>query len=280
MIKKFHFFISIILITASSLYTQTPSNYEFLLKQKFEEFDYNSVIRLADSILVNTKNLSRTDSLSILYYKALASFNLWDIKTSEQSFKSILSLDENFSLDTINVSPKIVVFFNDLKTKLIIDKQNQKQFSTISVDSILIKERIKYSFQLQNYKQALWRNLILPGWGNIHLKKEPRGYIFATVYSLSLISSAYFIFDTNKKEKDYLSEINPELISSKYSNYNNSYKLRNISLALTAFIYIYSQIDFLLFDTSEIKINDISRFSISIDPKSNFRTRLSLTIKI
>lgn len=280
MIKKFHFFISIILITATSLYTQTPSNYEFLLKQKFEEFDYNSVIRLADSILVNTKNLSRTDSLSILYYKALASFNLWDIKTSEQSFKSILSLDENFFLDTINVSPKIVVFFNDLKTKLIIDKQNQKQFSTISVDSILIKERIKFSFQFQNYKQALWRNLILPGWGNIHLKNEPRGYIFATVYSLSLISSAYFIFDTNKKEKDYLSEINPELISSKYSNYNNSYKLRNISLALTAFIYIYSQIDFLLFDTSEIKINDISRFSISIDPKSNFRTTLSLSIKI
>jgi len=279
MIKKFLFIISIILFSNSSIFTQTVSKYELLLKQKFEEFDYNSVIKLADSILINEKNLSRNDSLSLLYYKALSSFNIWDIKTSEQSFKSILNLDENFSLDTINVSPKIVSYFNDLKTKFSIDKQNKKQTSVISIDSILINERIKYSSQLQNYREALWRNLILPGWGNIYLRNETKGYLVATAFSLSLISSAYFIYDTYKKEKDYLSEINPDLISSKYSSYNSSYKLRNISLGLSALIYIYSQIDYLLFDHSDIKSNSAFRFSFSFDQKSQFSASFSLPVK-
>jgi hypothetical protein len=279
MIKKFLFIISIILFSNSSIFTQTVSKYELLLKQKFEEFDYNSVIKLADSILINEKNLSRNDSLNLLYYKALSSFNIWDIKTSEQSFKSILNLDENFSLDTINVSPKIVSYFNDLKTKFSIDKQNKKQTSVISIDSILINERIKYSSQLQNYREALWRNLILPGWGNIYLRNETKGYLVATAFTLLLISSAYFIYDTYKKEKDYLSEINPDLISSKYSSYNASYKLRNISLGLSALIYIYSQIDYLLFEHSDIKSNSAFRFSFSFDQKSQFSASFSFPVK-
>jgi hypothetical protein len=250
-----------------------------LLKQKFEKFDYNSVITLADSILANQKNLSHSDSLLVLYYKAISSFNIWDIKTSEKAFVSILKLDENFTLDTINVSPKIVAYFNDLRTKFLSEKKNENKNHTIKIDSILTIERLKLKSEFENYRQALWRNLILPGWGNIYITKDTKGYFFAGAFTISLFSSIYFMFDSNKKEKDYLSEINPDLISEKYSKYNSSYKTRNISIAFTALIYVYSQLDFLLFDKIKFDNKILNSISFSQDTRTSIRANISIPLK-
>lgn len=277
--KKFFLIINLIHFIYLPLFSQTQSRFESLLKQKYDEFNYNSVIVLADSILSTEKDLSKNDSLSILYYKAISSFNIWNIKTSEKAFETILKLDENFTLDTINVSPKIVSYFNDLKTKFLTTKRNEKQNSSIKIDSILSIERLKYSLELQNYRDAFWRNLILPGWGNIYLTNNLKGYILAGVFTASLISSIYFIYDSNKKEKDYLNEINIDLISEKYSRYNSSYKLRNISISLTAVIYIYSQLDFLLNDRSSIKSNFLNNVRLNQDFKSKFRVKFSIPLK-
>lgn len=275
-------FFLILILTQSffiSLYSQTQSKYELFLKQKFEDFDYNLVVTLTDSILTNQKDLSRNDSLILLYYKAISSFNIWDIKTSEKAFVSILKLDENFTLDTVNVSPKIVSYFNDLKTKFLSEKRNEKQNHTIKIDSLLTIERLKYKSELENYRQAFWRNLILPGWGNIYLTKNTKGYFFAGAFTVSLFSTIYFMFDSNQKEKDYLSEINPDLISEKYSKYNSSYKLRNISIALTSLIYIYSQLDFLLFDKMKFSQNILNNISFSQDSHSKIRANISIPLK-
>ena len=279
MLKKLSLITLFIFISLPTIFSQVHSKYELILRQKFEEFDYTSVIKLADSILTNEQNLNRNDSLSVLYYKAISSFSIWDIKTSEQAFKNILILDENFVLDTITVSPKIVSYFNDLKTKYLIEKKNEKQNSSFALDSILVSERIKYSTEFLSYKKALWRNLVLPGWGSIYLNKKTKGYLFASAFTLSLISTIYLINDSNKKENDYLSEINPDLIPSKYSKYNSSYKLKNFSIALMALIYIYSQIDFLFIDESTNSFGVLNSLKISEDLKSNIKASISLPIK-
>ncbi len=280
MLNKFFLIITLIQIFFIPLYSQIQSRYETLLKQKYDEFNYKAVISLSDSILSEQKDLSKNDSLIILYYKAISSFNLWDIITSEKAFESILKIDENFSLDSINVSPKIVSYFSDLKTKFETKKRKEKQNSSIKIDSILSIERLKYSLELQNYREAFWRNLILPGWGNIYLGKNLKGYLLAGAFTGSLFSSIYFIYNSNKKEKDYLSEINPELISEKYSSYNSAYKLKNLSLVLTAIIYIYSQFDFLLIDNLKLNQEFLNNVSFPQNSRSNLNLKATFSIPL
>lgn len=279
MFKKFSVIIFLVFEFSTLAFSQTFSSFETVLKQKFENFDYNSVISLADSILKNEKKLSHEDSLVILYYKAISSFTIWDIKTSEQSFRMILTLDKNFTLDSINVSPKIISYFNDLKSKFVNDNRTEKQNNSLNIDSLLALERRKYSSEFASYRQALWRNLILPGWGDIYLNNNFKGYLFSGSFTLSFISSVYYIFDTKKKENDYLSEINPDLILEKYSKYNSSYKLKNIFIALTLFVYIYSQVDFLISKNYYIQSNHYPTLSISEDSFSTIKVSFSLPIK-
>lgn len=279
MFKKFSVIIFLVFEFSTLAFSQTSSSFETVLKQKFENFDYNSVISLADSILKNEKKLSHEDSLVILYYKAISSFTIWDIKTSEQSFKMILTLDKNFTLDSINVSPKIISYFNDLKSKFVNENRTEKQNNSLNIDSLLSLERRKYSSEFASYRQALWRNLILPGWGDIYLNNNFKGYLFSGTFTLSFISSVYYIFDAKKKENDYLSEINPDLILEKYSKYNSSYKLKNIFIALTLFVYIYSQVDFLISKNYNIQSNNYPTLSISEDSYSTIKVYFSLPIK-
>ncbi|MCR4416514.1 MAG: hypothetical protein NUV92_02035 [Ignavibacteria bacterium] len=279
MFKKFSVIIFLVFEFSTLAFSQTFSSFETVLKQKFENFDYNSVISLADSILKNEKKLSHEDSLVILYYKAISSFTIWDIKTSEQTFRMILSLDKNFTLDSINVSPKIISYFNDLKSKFVNENRTEKQNNSLNIDSLLSLERRKYSSEFASYRQALWRNLILPGWGDIYLNNNFKGYLFSGSFTLSFISSVYYIFDTKKKENDYLSEINPDLILEKYSKYNSSYKLKNIFIALTLFVYIYSQVDFLISKNYNIQSNNYPTLSISEDSYSTIKVYFSLPIK-
>lgn len=279
MFKKFSVIIFLVFEFSNLAFSQTSSSFETVLKQKFENFDYNSVISLADSILKNEKKLSHEDSLVILYYKALSSFTIWDIKTSEHSFRMILTLDKNFTLDSINVSPKIISYFNDLKSKFVNENRTEKQNNSLNIDSLLSLERRKYSSEFASYRQALWRNLILPGWGDIYLNNNFKGYLFSGTFTLSFISSVYYIFDAKKKENDYLSEINPDLILEKYSKYNSSYKLKNIFIALTLFVYIYSQVDFLISKNYNIQSNHYPTLSISEDSYSTIKVYFSLPIK-
>ncbi|NPV10842.1 MAG: hypothetical protein HPY57_03535 [Ignavibacteria bacterium] len=279
MFKKFSVIIFLVFEFSTLAFSQTSSSFETVLKQKFENFDYNSVINLADSILKNEKKLSHEDSLVILYYKAISSFTIWDIKTSEQSFRMILTLDKNFTLDSINVSPKIISYFNDLKSKFVNENRTEKQNNSLNIDSLLSLERRKYSSEFASYRQALWRNLILPGWGDIYLNNNFKGYLFSGTFTLSFISSVYYIFDTKKKENDYLNEINPDLILEKYSKYNSSYKLKNIFIALTLFVYIYSQVDFLISKNYYIQSNHYPTLSSSEDSYSTIKVSFSLPIK-
>lgn len=268
--------LTLILVFQFEALSQTQISYEFLLRQKFEEFDYHSVINISDSILTVDKKLTRSDSITILYYKALSLFHIWDIKNCELTFERILSIDQNFQLDTINVSPKIVSYFNEIKNRYISYKINERKDQSKNIDTLLILEREKLVNRFIIYQNAIKRNLILPGSGNLYLNNKGKGYFTIGLYSASLLSSFYFYFDTKTKEKDYLNELNPDLIQSKYSRYNTSYKLRNISLLTSFLIYLYSQVDILFLNEKVIHSDKLLHFSTKSNGYSDFTVSLSL----
>lgn len=245
-----HFFFILFLLLSNSLFSQTQNRIGEFLKSKFENFEYEQVISSADSILRWSSNLTHQDSIQIFYFKAISYFNLWDINLSEENFRLLIKLDKNFELDSTEVSPKIIALFNQIKKKEDEIRKNKSLPDDESlVQSKSILQTSKSNFMI--YKESIWKNLLLPGWGHLNLGEKTKGYFFISSFSISLISSISFSYLTAYREKEYLNEVIPEKIPEKYSAYNNVYKLRNFSLVTLGLIYLYSQLDFLLNSPSD-----------------------------
>lgn len=263
--KNIFLLFSLLNIISSQLIYSQQSKIELLLKSKFENFEYEKVITISDSLLKFSGNLTREDSIKIFYYRAISAFHIWDINLSEESFKVLLKLDKNFQPDSSEVSPKIISFFNQIRKREIEEIQSiSLQQNLLFQDQNSKVEELRKNFSL--YREAILKNLVYPGWGNFVINQKTKAYIFTSSFSISLISSVYFYFLTEKKEREYLNEINPDKISEKYSPYNMAYKLRNISLISLGLIYIYSQFD-LLTETFPLSLNNLSR--IDLEQKNN-----------
>lgn len=263
--KNIFLLFSLLNIISSQLIYSQQSKIELLLKSKFENFEYEKVITISDSLLKFSSNLTREDSIKIFYYRAISAFHIWDINLSEESFKVLLKLDKNFQPDSNEVSPKIISFYNQIR------KREIEEIQSISLQQNLLFQDQNSKIEglrknLTLYREAIWKNLVYPGWGNFIIDQKTKAYIFTSSFSISLISSVYFYFLTEKREREYLNEINPDQISEKYSSYNMAYKLRNISLISLGLIYIYSQFD-LLTEAFPLSLNNLSR--IYLEHKNN-----------
>jgi len=237
-------FFSILLLFLNSypmIFSQTQEPIGNFLKSQFENFQYEEIISFSDSILKSNSKISRDDSIQIFYYRSIAAFHIWDIALSEESFKTLLQLDKDFKLDSTEVSPKIISFFNQIRKKEIESQVHSEQNQNFKSLNNSLNEDLRKNFTL--YREAIWKNLIFPGWGNLVMKERGKGYLILSSFSISLISSVYFYLDTNSKEEAYLNEVNVDKILERYKSYNTSYKIRNISLITLGLIYIYSQFD-------------------------------------
>lgn len=272
--KYIPLFFFLILLQISS--AQSQSQIENKVRTIFENFSYDEVIRLIDSVLNSSVTTEQYDTLNLLTYKAISAYHLWDTLLCKETFLKILEIKNNYSLDSSLASPKIVSFFNDIKNQRyknlkqkseVIQSQNTDEFS-----------RQVFRAKLSKIKNAQLRNFIFPGWGNFYIGDKTKGIVLSSLFVSSLISSLYFIYDTNVKEKNYLNETYLNLIPKKYDEYNSSYKLRNISLVLLGVTYIYSQIDFILFDSRNIFETENTIFSFYFDGSILFEMNFKIPL--
>lgn len=236
----------LLLILSTFVYAQDIDSSLNSLKQQFENFQFTKVISSADSLLINKVNMSTGQLKEIYKVKAISEYSLLDEENAKISFIAILNLDSNFVFDSTKTSPKIISFFNDIKRKYISDLTKQKEIQE-KQDKLNLTQNKNVFDNEKKLRSAIIRSILLPGLGHISNGEKTKGIILTTLSAASLGSMVYFIIDTNKKQDAYQSENDPNLIPSKYNDYNNSYKLRNASIITFAVIWLYSQIDLLFF---------------------------------
>lgn len=216
------------------------------ISRKFESFKYDSVITTADSLLSLTDSLSDQTLVELYRMKGISHFSLDQNKLAEESFLAILKIDSTFHLDSAKTSPKIISFFNETRTEF----KQHTQFENLSeqaVDTIYITQKIPDPEIEYKIKGAFFRSILLPGLGHLYLNDSFKGWFLTALSSASLVSSVYFIFDTETKRDGYANETNINKVAGKYDEYNSAYKKRNFSLIAFAALWVYSQIDLLLF---------------------------------
>ncbi len=248
---------------------------------KYESLEYDEVVSLAENIL-KTRNLSKSEMIEVYTMKAVSHYALSQESESKNSFIEILKLDRNFSPDPVNVSPKIISLFNEVKEEFLksnIQTETVKEpEKELAKDSVLVVDKNLVLKEKNEFKNYLLKSLILPGWGHLSYNvTSTKGWILTTASILNLGSLIYYILDTDKKEKDYLNQSDEMLIKTMYNKYNKSYKVRNILITSMAAIWLYAQADLLIFSfdnmNADINLSLSGKTPSEIPLQINFNLR-------
>lgn len=251
--NKFYF-IKILLVFSTTLIFAQDKNIHSL-ELEFQSFNYQNVISFSEELLQEKSALNNDEIQQIYLLKGISHFSLSDERRARESFIELLKLDEEYEPDPVQVSPKIIRFFDDVKNEYeqIVAEDSNKQIT--KTDTIFVKEPV---YVESNLKEVLVRSVVLPGWGHLYSGNKFKGVLLTTA-SVGLIgASVYYAIDARNKEKEYLSETQSKLIQQKYEDYNNSYKLRNIFLFSYLAVWLYSQSDILFFNTPDNLQLDLS----------------------
>jgi hypothetical protein len=252
----------LLVFITSNIFAQ--SNEDILKLQKhYEAFEYNVLIKKANSLLLHNVSMPDEDLIKIHTLKAASYFAVKDESNTRKSFIDLLKINSNYELDYAIYSPKLVDFFNEVKQEFLdILETDEKVESTSGLEkSILSNQSLLISV---NMNTAIAKSLFVPGLGHLQLNDNTKGWILTTISTVSLGSMIYSIVDANNKENDYLAEANKVLIQQKYDDYNKSYKIRNVLIASYVAIWLYSQIDILFFS------NQMGSDYLSVGNSNNF----------
>ncbi len=268
----------IFLMTSSFFYAQQKIDSISTLKNELRSFEYNKVIEGADRILLNKDIFTNDELINIYIMKGISQFSLSNNEGAKESFGEVLKINPSYQLDSTRVSPKIISYFNLVRDAYNKSKINNYSSEHIKPDTVFIPKVVTRIIPDENIKQAFYRSILLPGLGHFYLHENTKGWILTSLSAAAIISSVYFIIDSNKKEDSYLNETNTSLISQKYNLYNTSYKFKNFSLISYAVIWIYSQIDILFFQNdSQSKVSSfLFNSNINSDFTDNFQFNFNL----
>jgi hypothetical protein len=243
MIKIFLLMFSASFILSAQDYKDSITRVEDL----FKSFRYEEVVSASNAILQDT-SLNTETAIKLHMMKGISHFSIHQDSLAEQSFVEVLKKDVSYTPDSGTTSPVVINFFNNIKSEFI-------QNTTEEVIQVQDENQVPPEMQLKNYSSALrstiTRSLLFPGLGHLYLNNST-GWYFITGAGLTVMSSVYFALRTADKRSEYLEQREPAEIAAKYDEYNSSYKMRNISLILFGTIWLYSQIEILSMDSTEL----------------------------
>jgi hypothetical protein len=231
------------------------------IKYLYEELRFEESIQLGQNILKKEETLSAQQLEYIHQYVAFSFYNVGNTDSARVHFLSLLTINPDKELNTLDTSPKIIEFFNQIKANL-------EEIHTTSN----IVAYSKYIFIEDKRPDAAWRSAILPGWGQYYKGQHSRAYILGGTFLTSAIILGVSIINENKYKDAYLSSTNPAEISNNYDKYNNWSKARQISTYTTVGLWLLSFADALWSDYSriEVEISDHQLSSVAISFKFNF----------
>ena len=243
--KIFWITCTLLLICSINSFSQVNGDSLKVLKKQFESFEYQKVINRANLLLARKDTISKANLKEIFRMKGISHFSINQDDSARYSFRQILQLDSTYNLDSSKTSPKIVTFFNEIKNNFRNEQIERKRIEATKSDTVYVPQYVTNINSEESLKHAVALSLIFPGWGHFHQGYTAKGLVFSTLTLATLGSTIYFIFDTNKRRKEYLNQTDPPQILARYNSYNTAFHKRNFCIFALAAVWLYTQIDLL-----------------------------------
>jgi tetratricopeptide (TPR) repeat protein len=199
------------------------------IKRQFEQGNIYEAEMQALKALNSDIEFSSENLCTVHNYLAFCYVALGDKANAIKEFLKSLEINPNQRFNPQLISPKIIEVFNLASEEY----QRQQKIKPIDSKQTLEKAQIK----------ASKRSLIFPGLGQLYKGNKTKGYLFIGGESLSLLSITVFQWQYQKTHEAYLKATLPNDIEKKYKDYDLYYKLRNLSIGMSAAIYVVSYFD-------------------------------------
>ncbi len=221
---------AIIWLCLSSVLSAQDSNYDiFTLGFLYDDIKFDEVIIKGRELLQHAETYNKEQLGTIHSYMALAFYNLNMQDSSRAHFYTVLTLLPDYAPDPVKVSPKIVHFFDRIRTQF---KSNQKAFTAVPYNRYIFVQDIRPSAGVYS--------LLLPGWGQYIKGQKEKAFWIAGVFSASLITTGLlYVYETQMK-KNYENETDPTRINERYNAYNSADKMRRIFVYGTLAVWGYA----------------------------------------
>lgn len=223
----------LVFFIAANIYAQNLNDEINSLEKDFKSFEYKKVLQKGRFLLSDTY-ATHSDSLMIFQYMLSSAYALNDSVQAKNIIFDILKSQPDFALNPKNTSPKIVEFFNFIK-----NEQIEKPKQVIADSTILLDNK-----QVNPIPGGvLLSGVLFPGSAHIFQGYKKNGFIFSAVTGALLGSTIYYFFSTESNREKYMSAKGQDNYNKLYSNYNSSYKMRNLFSAAYGLWSLYCLYD-------------------------------------
>ncbi len=218
-----------------SLSAQQPDGQSITPKKvqtAYYSMQYTEVIQMVKTELETHPTQPPEDLTLYLKYLAMALFAEGGEDAARGALASLLLVNPTFEFSEDEASPKIRALLESMRSEDIQTNQDNSATPTY----ITIEDQ---------RNSEILSSVMMPGWGHIK-RHERRGYIYNTVFFLSIGGALVFTHTTATSHETYLKSFEPDDIRQAYDQYNQNYKIRNNLLILSAATYVVSLLDLVL----------------------------------
>ena len=225
------FFLAITFFYQQPFYAQRSTYNAVQVKVLYEALEFDKAIQSGQNLLKSNHQFNRDGLSTIHQFMALSFYNTGKIDSARVHFLSLLSIQPDFKLDPVSVSPKIISFFEQLKNETWNPKPDQAIGYT------------KYVFLEDLRPGATLRSALLPGWGQSYKHQKKRGYFIGGVFIASLTATGVSLYFEKDNHNKYLDSTTPAAIEKIYNTYNNWFKRRKLFTIATVSIWAIGILD-------------------------------------
>ena len=219
-------------IFAGTAFSQVSGTDILRVKILYNDAAFSEAIDAAQQLL-RAERAYLPEELAFLHqYAALAFYNLGTLDSARVHFLSLLSIAPETELDPVEVSPKIIEFFEEIKAE-----------RPAPLPSVSGTGHTRYIFLDDLRVGASWRSAFLPGWGQFYKGQKARGSVLGGAFWGGLIGAGISLLKEQAAKDQYNDATAPAAISEAYDTYNRWYKTRRTLTAVTVALWAVTVAD-------------------------------------
>lgn len=240
LVRKLFFFLILVNLGSAAWAQESAATLIDEIRRAYNEMNFVEARIKAETALKNYQNFTAPQLIEVHKTLGLIYYSQNSPDECRNQFETALSLDPELDLDPLFVSPKILDFFNGVKSNWL--QKNQTNDA--------IRSRTRYIMMYDPRPAAALRSMVLPGWGQRYKGEKRKGLILSGLWGVGLLGASVAHIARGNAEDRYVGETNPAKIDSRFDTFNTLHKLRNNLLLLSAGVWLYSYFDAILKSSS------------------------------
>lgn len=232
-----HFFLAILFGLILAVPAAAQSGGEDIVAQiqdAYGEFDYDEADRLGREALRRYSDFTIDQLTDIHTILGLVAYNRGDLSEARRQFISALQLSPDLTLDPLLISPKIVEYFEEVRSDV------------AASDAPFEETPARYVVMQDRRIDGALRSMIVPGWGQFYKGHQVKGWAVASLFGATVAGAAGAHIKRQDALTAYENEENPELVESRYATANRWHKTRDGLIQGAAVVWLVGFVDALL----------------------------------